>query len=144
VVWVGWTDAALALGVGALVLGAAWWWRRAILFWAFDEPASEAFGVRTGVAKRVLLVLLALMVVLVMRLAGVVLATALLVLPGAIALRMSDRLRTVGVIAVIAGVVGVLGGLVLSFELDWQTGPSIVLVLAGVYVPARVFGRGGS
>lgn len=144
VITVRWSDAYLAVVVGAVVLATLWWWRRPMLFWAFDESASEAFGVRAGAAKRVLLVVLALTVVLVMKLAGVVLATALLVLPGAIALRMSDRLRTVGVIAVIAGVVGVVGGLVVSFELDWQTGPSIVLALAGLYVPARVLGRAGT
>jgi ABC-type Mn2+/Zn2+ transport system permease subunit len=75
-----------------------------------------------------------------MQLAGVVLATALLILPGAAALHLSDRLRRVLGLALGAGVLGVLGGLVLSFESDWPTGPSIVAVLVGLYAAARIAG----
>jgi ABC-type Mn2+/Zn2+ transport system permease subunit len=38
------------------------------------------------------------------------------------------------------GVVCVLGGVVLSFELDWPTGPAIVLVMVAVYFGSRVAG----
>lgn len=144
VLWVGWADAVVAGVVAAVVLGVLWWRRRSLLFWAFDGGASEAFGVRAGAAKRTLLVLLAVTVVLVMKLAGVVLATALLVLPGAIALRLSDRLRAVGVLAIAGALLGVLAGLVLSFELDWPAGPSIVVALAALYGVARAIGRAGA
>lgn len=144
VLWVGWADAVVAGVVAAVVLGVLWWRRRSLLFWAFDGGTSEAFGVRAGAAKRTLLVLLAVTVVLVMKLAGVVLATALLVLPGAIALRLSDRLRTVGALAIAGALLGVLAGLVLSFELDWPAGPSIVVTLAALYGVSRAIGRAGA
>ncbi|MCA9288978.1 MAG: metal ABC transporter permease, partial [Phycisphaerales bacterium] len=87
-------------------------------------------------------------IVTIMRLAGVLLATALLVLPGATGLRLSDRLSGVMAWSLAAGVVGVMGGLVLSFEADLSPGPSIVLALVGVYVVAcgvgLVAGRGAS
>ncbi|MEQ8850445.1 MAG: metal ABC transporter permease [Phycisphaerales bacterium] len=130
---VGWVDA-IAGGIAMLgVVATLWWVRRPMLFWAFDDSASAAFGVRDGAMKTTLLVLLAITVVVTMKLAGVVLATALLVLPGAIALRLSDRLGVVLIASVASALVGVLGGVVVSLELDWQTGPAIVLVLAGLY-----------
>jgi zinc transport system permease protein len=91
-------------------------------------------------ARTLLLVLLALAIVVTMRLAGVVLATALLVLPGATALRCSARLWPVVGLAVAAGLAGAVGGIVASFELDWPPGPSIVLVQVGLFGAVRVGG----
>lgn len=137
IVGVGWRDALLAWSVCAGIAIAAWLARRPLVFWAFDEPAAEAFGVPCGRMRLLLMLLLTLAIVASMRLAGVVLATALLVLPGAAALHMSDRLRWVLGLAVSAGLLGVLGGLVLSFETGWPTGPSIVGVLTVLYLAAR-------
>ncbi len=140
IVSVGWGDA-LVGGAGLLVVGLTMFWlRRPMLFWAFDEEACEAFGAPGARMKLVLLVLLALAVVVTVKLAGVVLATALFVLPGAIALRLSDRLATVVGVSVGAGLVGVLGGLVLSFELNRQGGPMIVLVLIALYALSALAG----
>lgn len=131
----------VAWAIAALVLGAAWWVRRPLLFWVFDEESAPAFGVRIGMMRTVLMVLLAVAIVVAMRLAGVVLATALLVLPGAAALRMSDRLWTTVGLSVGAGVVGLVGGLMLSMWLDWQTGPCVVAVLTGVFFAAAGVGK---
>jgi len=140
VVSVGWGDA-LVGGVGLLVVAAALYMlRRPLLFWAFDEQACEAFGTPGPRMKLALLLLLALAVVVTVKLAGIVLATALFVLPGAIALRLSDRLAPVFVISVVVGLVGVLGGLVLSFELNRQAGPMIVLVLIALYALSALAG----
>lgn len=136
VVGVGAIDAVVGVALAGLVIGVLWWMRRPMLFWALDETSAAAFGVRTERVKLVLLVLNALAIVTIMRLAGVVLATALLVLPGAIGLRLSDRLWRVLGFSVAAGLVGVLGGLSLSFEADLSPGPSVVLVLVGLYAAA--------
>lgn len=130
-------DAVLAAVVAAGVLAVVWWYRRPLLFWAFDEGASPAFGVPSRAMRSLLLIVLALAIVVTMRLAGVVLATALLVLPGAAALELSDRLRPVYAIAMAVGILGVAVGLVLSFEMNWQPGPSIVLALTAMFAAAR-------
>lgn len=132
------SDAWIAWIVAAGVVGTLWWVRRPLLFWAFDEDSSRAFGVNGGIMKMTLMVLLALAVVVAMKLAGVVLATALLVLPGATALRLSDRMRSVVALSVASGVVGLLAGLALCLELDWQPGPSVVLVMTGMFIAAMV------
>lgn len=129
-------DALLAWGLAALVAIVMFAVRRPLLFWAFDETSAPAFGVPGPALRLVLMVLLAVAVVTAMKLAGVILATALLVLPGAAALRLSDRLWTVVVLALGAGVVSLLAGLVIHFELNWQPGPSIVLVATGLFALA--------
>lgn len=139
IVAVDWRDAAIAGAVAAGILAVLWWSRRPMLFWAFDEPAAPAFGVRAAAMKYLLVVLLTLAIVTAMRLAGVVLATALLVLPGAAALRVSDRLGRVMLLSVGAGLLGVLGGLVLAFEADTMPpGACIVAVLVLVFGVARL------
>jgi len=134
---VGWADAGVAWGVALGVTMTLWWTRRRLVFWAFDPVVARAMGVSDRKMTLLLMALLALATVTAMKLAGVVLATALLVLPGAIALRLSTRYGVVMALAAGAALAGVVGGLVLSFELDWPTGPSIVCVLAGMFAIAR-------
>jgi len=128
-----------AWAISAMVLVAAWWVRRPLLFWVLDEESAPAFGVRGEAMKRVLMVLLAVAIVVAMRLAGVVLATALLVLPGATALRLSDRLWIAVALSVASGIAGLVGGLILSIRMDWPTGPSVVAVLTALFALAAAF-----
>jgi ABC-type Mn2+/Zn2+ transport system permease subunit len=131
----------LSIGVMVIVTAAVWLLRRALLFWAFDEDSARAFGVPAGAMRAALMILLALVVVTAMRTAGVVLASALLVLPGATALRLSDRLGTVVGISLACGVIGLLVGMAMSIQLDWQPGPSIVLVMVAMFVAALAWSR---
>lgn len=133
---VGWIDAVIAWAVCVVSLGVLAWLRRPMLFATFDESAAEAFGVRIGRMQTVLLVALAVAVVVTMQLAGVVLATAMLVLPGAAGLRLSDRLGLVVVWSVVIALAGTLAGLMVSVETGWQTGPSVVLTLVALYAGA--------
>ncbi len=133
-------DLAIAAVVTTLVVTALLVLRRPLLFWVFDETGAEASGVPTRAIRIAFMVLLALAVVVAMRVAGVVLATALLVLPGAIALQLSARLGAVLAIAVAASLAGTLAGLVLHFEMDWPSGPSVVLALLAEFAAAAALG----
>jgi zinc transport system permease protein len=124
--------------ISAAVLGVAWWVRRPLLFWVFDEESSPAFGVRAAAMKTTLMVLLAIAVVVAMRLAGVVLATALLVLPGATALRLTDRLWPALAFSVATGIVGLMAGLSLSLRFDWPPGPCVVLAMTVLFAIAAI------
>lgn len=138
---VGREEAALAWGLSLLIGAALWLTRRRLMLWAFDEQAARALGVRTTPLRITLLSLIALYVVLSMRLAGVVLATALLVLPGASAMRVSERLARVFGLSCAASVAGVLIGLLASFELDAPPGACIVLAMVAIFALAGVWAR---
>lgn len=129
-------DALLAWAIAAGVALVVFAVRRPLLFWAFDETSAPAFGVPGRALKLALMVLLAVAVVTAMKLAGVVLATALLVFPAATALRLSDRLWPVLALSLGVGVVSLLAGLVVHFEFNWQPGPSIVLVATVLFAAA--------
>src|SRR4051812_45606113 len=80
--------ACLAVVVIVVFLG------KEILYYCFDPLMAEASGVRAGFIHYLLMLLLALTIIIGARVAGNVLVTALLVLPGATALLLSNRLRS--------------------------------------------------
>lgn len=133
----GWADAMWSAGVASGILALATWFRRPVVAWAFDESAAEAMGVRVGTVRTLVLILVTLAIVLAMKLVGVVLATALLVLPGATALALSDRWRAVLTLSMLVGLLGAASGIVISFEADWPSGASVVLALVAIYAAAR-------
>lgn len=135
------SDIVLAWVVAALVVGAAWWWRRPLLFWTLDEQSAPVFGVSASGMRTLLMVLLAIAVVTSMKLAGVVPATALLVLPGAIALRLSASLGKVVLLALGCAVGGLVIALALAVMLNVQPGPTLVLVMTAMYGCAAVVKR---
>jgi ABC-type Mn2+/Zn2+ transport system permease subunit len=93
--------------------------------------------------KYLLIVLLTLAIVTAMKLAGVVLATALLVLPGAAALKVSDRIGAVMIASAVAALAGIMLGLALSLT-GWGAhlppGACIVAVLVLLFAAASVLG----
>jgi zinc transport system permease protein len=141
---VSWTDAIVAWVVAIATVVALWCSRRRTLFWAFDEPGASASGVNTAAVRIFVLVLLAIAIVTAMKLAGVILATALLVLPGAVALRLSNRLSRVFALSTLVAVLGVAFGLVVSFESDLPPGASIVGALTAAYAASWIIPRSGA
>ncbi len=128
-----WGDAIVAWGVALAVSAVLWVWRRPVLMWSFDEDAAPAFGVRAVGTRLLVMTMLAVSIVVSMKLAGVVLASALLVLPGATAMHLSRRLAPVFAWSGVVSAAGVVGGLIASFELDTPPGPTMVMALVVIY-----------
>ena len=135
--------AAVATGLAAAIeLGGLWWIRRPLTAWAFDEQTAGSLGVSGGRVRALLLLMLSVAVVATMQIAGVVLATAMLIVPGVAGLSMGRSLRGAIGWSVVSAVLGVAFGLVVTFEFGVQPGPSVVLVLVALMVAGRLVGRG--
>lgn len=104
----------------------------------FDEEFAYLRGVPTTALYLALLCMVALTVVAVIQLVGMILLVALITLPAAIAA------QNVGTIARMIGLASGLGilfttsGLALSYESDWPTGPTIIMVTAAAYFAATL------
>jgi ABC-type Mn2+/Zn2+ transport system permease subunit len=123
-------DVWLALGAAAAILVMLAAFAKEIVFYTFEETVSQVFGVRTRMIHYLVLALLSVAIVLTVRLAGIVLVSALLVIPGATANLLSRRLSRVLLCSWLVGIVGVVGGLALSSEVGTiSTGPCIAMVL---------------
>lgn len=122
-----WWAIAVALAV-VLVLALLF---KEIAFYSFDERVSQVFGVPSGLIHYLILLLMAVLIVFTMKLTGLILVNAFLVIPGATATLLSKRLRTVLVLAVLVGELGLVGGYFLCFALGGAlpVGPIVVLLL---------------
>lgn len=141
---VGRSDAAVAWASCLATSAALWWWRRPLLYWAFDPVAAQAAGAPVAFARYLLLTLLAVAVVTAMKLAGVVLATALLTIPGAAALALSRRLASVVALSAAFALLGLGGGLIASFETDMPPGACVVGALLAIYACSLAAGAARS
>lgn len=113
-----------------------------IVYYCFDPATAEASGVPAGFVHYLLILLMTLTIVVGARVAGSILVTALLVLPGATAGLLTDRLRTTVAASVAVGVLGAAGGLLVRMRWPFlPTGPAIVLVMFATFVAAYAWAR---
>jgi zinc transport system permease protein len=80
------------------------------------------------------MLLIAFTVALSIKVVGILLITALLIIPAAAARAFVSTPEQMAVAAASVSVVGVLAGLGMSLQLDTPAGPSIVLVLTALFV----------
>ncbi len=100
---------------------------RQLLLISFNENIARVAGIRTGFLHYLLLVLIAIVTVASIKLVGIILVSALLVLPAATARQLAGTYRPMLLISVLAGVASLLSGLVLSYRFDLPSGATIVL-----------------
>lgn len=130
--------------IGALVLLTLALLGKELVLRAFDPAGATARGYRVVLLDLALNLVVALVVVAAVRAVGTVLVIALLVVPGAAARLLSDRLSAVFVIATGIGALGGWLGLAVSYEasvhhgLRLASGATVVLVLVALYGMAAV------
>ena len=95
---------------------------------------ATAEGTRPDFANIVFTVLLAAMIAVSMKIVGVLLITALLIIPAAAARRFSKSPEQMTLIAVVIGVFSVWLGLSGSLEFDTPAGPSIVVATLSFFI----------
>jgi zinc transport system permease protein len=127
------TELAALAAAGGLVVACLAVAFRPLLLVAFDEEVARAYGHRVGLLNTGLLVLLAVTVVIGVRLVGVILIEALLVVPAATAALWADHWRTQILLAIILGAGAGLAGLTLAYAFDLAAGAAIVLVAVAAF-----------
>lgn len=100
----------------------------------FSEETARLRGVPVMLYDTILLVLTALTIVLLVKVAGIILALALLTLPAATAGLLTRRLGHMMLVAVLISMAVSAGGLALSYGPDWPAGATIVELAAALYI----------
>jgi zinc transport system permease protein len=95
---------------------------------SFDEEFGIVVGVPVERLYLTLLCLIALTVVVLIRVVGVILVIAMLTIPAAMAKQFTYNLKKIMFFSVLLGIIFVLCGLWLSYELDLASGATIVIV----------------
>jgi len=93
----------------------------------FDEEMAKTMGIKTKLINVVLLLLTAATVVLAMKVAGIMLVSAMLILPPITALQLSLDFRMTILASISLAVLAVFSGIITSFVLNLPTGGTIVM-----------------
>jgi zinc transport system permease protein len=129
----------LSLGLSLGVLLAVILFYDELFSVTFDEEYARITGIRTGRINIVLTSLTAITVVLAVKIVGVMLVSALLILPAATALQIARGFRGAMLIAVASAVVSVLAGTTVSFALNLPAGATVVMCNAVFFAGALIF-----
>lgn len=119
-----------ALGIGALMFAL---WEKLLAFTLHEELAAVE-GVPVERVRLALMLMLALLIAIAMKVVGVLLITALLIIPAAAARRLARTPEQMAGFASLIGCLAVLLGLMASIVWDTPAGPSIVLAAGLVFL----------
>ena len=125
-----WVFAALAV----VVVATTWTLRPRLFAVANDEEYARATGMRVTALNVTLAVLTAVTVVVAMRVVGLLLISALMIVPNAAAQLLARSFRSAIHIAVLVGVLSSVGGVATSFYADTPSGGTIVLIAIAVFL----------
>ena len=140
-------QALLTATVAAAVVLGLWLCGKEVLAYAFDPELAEIGGVPAAAVHYGLLVAMALVVVVAAKLVGVVLVTALLVLPGATAALLGGRLTRVYAASFAVALLAVAAALLAQAWVRSATGtplplgPVVVLALVAQFLVAWALAR---
>lgn len=107
-----------------------------LIYISFDEDAAVVSGIPVRLINIILIVLAALVVALSIPIIGILLISALIVIPVLTALQFKRSFKTTLIIAETVSIVSVIAGIITSFYLNLSTGGTIVLIALACFVLA--------
>ena len=132
------SDLILAVSIGISTTGIILALRKPYLFLTLDRDGARLAGMKTTILDYMFLALLALVVVASIRIVGVILVSALIIIPPATAKNVSKNFTQMVYLSMVFGVASVFGGLVLSYYINSPSGAVIVLFSLAIFVMATI------
>jgi zinc transport system permease protein len=135
------TDLLLIASLGAVGLATVGVLYRALAGIVVDEEGARVAGVPIGALNIAVAALAAVTVALSMRVVGILLVAALMVLPVSAATRVAWSMRSAFLLSLAIGLASALVGLTIAYYADLPPGGTIVLAAAGAFGLALGGGR---
>ena len=133
------TDVVAIIALTVLVAAAIFIGYRQLLFTTFDPEVAEVSGVRTAMVDALLMLVLATSILATMQILGVTLIAAALVIPATVARMLTNSFSKMLLLATAIGAISGFVGMNVSYQMDIQSGPSIVLVGAAMFTIVFAF-----
>jgi zinc transport system permease protein len=109
----------------------------------YNEELARVSGIRVNFLNILFLVALSVSIVVSIRIVGIIMVSALLVIPGATARLFAKGLRSMIAISCTAGLASVIAGLFLSYQYDIAPGAGIVLTSAAIFFISLILKKRG-
>ncbi|WP_281709142.1 metal ABC transporter permease [Phaeobacter italicus] len=127
------TDLLIIWGGAAMVIALLWWRWSALLTSTLNTDLAHAAGIDPRREQLILTLALSVVVAVAIKVVGVLLIAALLIIPAATARPFAKTPERMTLIAAVIGAVSAIGGLQLAFSFDTPTGPTIVCLAAVLF-----------
>ena len=108
-------------------------WSKLIMF-SISEDLLQSEGVNVKRLKLSLALILALFIAISFKIIGVLLITAMLIIPAASALSISHTPLQMVLYAIFIGCISIIGGIVLAIIFNLPTGPTIILTSLSCFI----------
>ncbi len=131
----------LSLFMGVLVIGSILLFLKEIFITTYNEDIARVSGISVRAINVLFLLVLSISIVISMKIVGIILISALLVIPGATAQLFAKNLYLMIAASCGVAVISTILGLVLSYEFDIAPGGSIVLTATAIFFVALFFRR---
>jgi zinc transport system permease protein len=132
-------EVSISIGLCILLISVVMAYYNDLFALTFDEESARSSGIRAERLNSLLVLLTALTVVLAMRVVGIMLISALLILPAATALQMARGFKATIVISVVMGVLSVVLGIMIAFAVDLPAGATIVILNFTFFLSSLVY-----
>ena len=108
-----------------------------LVLMAVNEEVAKTRGVNTSLYEYIFCILLTLVVCLSIRVVGILLVTALIIVPAAVGRTLSRNVGELFWFSVVTALIASVAGLIFSYYWDSATGATIVLVCAAFFFMAQ-------
>jgi zinc transport system permease protein len=126
-------DIVIITGLGAVVITTMAVLYRQLTCIAFDEELAETGGIRVRLINHIFVILTAVTVAVSMRITGILLIGALMVIPVIAAMQLERNFRTTLMFSILFALLSVIAGLIMSWYGGLSSGGSIVLVAMAIF-----------
>jgi zinc transport system permease protein len=134
-------DLAVIATLAAVVLGVVAVFGRELFSVCYDEEVARVSGLPVRALNLLIAVTAALTVALAMRVVGLLLVSALMVVPVAATQQVARSFRTTLLGSIAVGVAVSVGGLIAAYYADVAPGAAIVLLAIGVFLGTALLSR---
>jgi zinc transport system permease protein len=135
---ISWADIAIICVIGGSVLSLLLLKKDTLLFLSFDEDYARLRGIRTDFYSLLLHIFIALTIVMSLKLVGIVLINALLIIPAMIARMYVKSVKDMFWITPMISVTCTVFGLLLSAALNVPSGPTIAVFTGSIFLVSMV------
>jgi zinc transport system permease protein len=134
-------DVIASIAMTAVTLLAYFFYWKHWAYATFDAELAKSDGIKVKAHNYILSVLISVTIVVAIKLVGIILVAAYLVIPAASARLISRRFFVMTMFSVALGILSSFTGLWASFEYDLPSGATIVLAQASFFVVLFVFSK---
>ena len=112
--------------------------RRPMYVLTFDEDTAHVDGLPVSLLSTLFNVMTGVAITVMIPIAGALLVSAIMILPGTISMKIGKTFNQVIIVSIIVGFIGMISGLIGSYQLDTPPGATITLIFIFIFILVNI------